>query len=249
MKKLYINCISGVSGDMMLGAFLDLCVPLTYLKERLSLLHLDEFTLKAERISVSGREAVNADVVLKNPGDLTKNPYGGRYRNYRDVKALIGGSGLNDREKNLSLKIFGIKAEAEARVHGVDIDEVQFHEAGAVDSVVDIVGAAVCFGYVNADKVISRHVPTGYGTVKCACGTLPVPAPAVRQILDDTGIPSYTSDVKKELLTPTGASIIAAVTDEFACRDIENGVIERGRGAGKRDTGLPPLELILYEEE
>lgn len=249
MKKLYINCISGVSGDMMLGAFLDLCVPLTYLRERLSLLHLDEYTLTAERISVSGREAVSADVVLRNPVDVQRNPYGGRYRNYRDIKALIGCSGLNDREKNLSLKIFGIKAEAEARVHGVDIDEVQFHEAGAVDSVVDIVGAAVCFGYVNADKVISRHVPTGYGTVKCACGTLPVPAPAVRQILDDTGIPFYTSDVKAELLTPTGASIVAAVADEFECREVEDGIIERGRGAGKRDTGLPPLELILYEEE
>lgn len=233
----------------MLGAFLDLCVPLTYLRERLSLLHLDEYTLTAERISVSGREAVSADVVLRNPVDVQRNPYGGRYRNYRDIKALIGCSGLNDREKNLSLKIFGIKAEAEARVHGVDIDEVQFHEAGAVDSVVDIVGAAVCFGYVNADKVISRHVPTGYGTVKCACGTLPVPAPAVRQILDDTGIPFYTSDVKAELLTPTGASIVAAVADEFECREVEDGIIERGRGAGKRDTGLPPLELILYEEE
>lgn len=233
----------------MLGAFLDLCVPLTYLKERLSLLHLDEFTLTAERISVSGREAVSADVVLRNPADIGRDPYGGRYRNYRDIKALIGGSGLNDREKDLSLKIFGIKAEAESKVHGVDVDDVQFHEAGAVDSIVDIVGASVCFGYVNADRVVSRHVPTGYGTVKCACGTLPVPAPAVRQILDDTGIPFYTSDVKAELLTPTGASIVAAVADEFECREVEDGIIERGRGAGKRDTGLPPLELILYEEE
>ena len=128
------------------------------------------------------------------------------------------------------------------------IDKVQFHEAGAVDSIVDIVGTAICCDYMDADEVASKHVPTGYGEVKCACGTLPVPAPAVKQILEDAEIPHYRSEIPQEVLTPTGASILAGIADSFGWDDIQGNVLKRGYGCGKRDTGLPPLELILCEE-
>ena len=117
----------------------------------------------------------------------------------------------------------------------------------------DIVGAAICIDYIGADNVVSTHVPTGFGTVQCACGTLPVPAPATAAVLRNTGLPHYRSDIEQELLTPTGASVLAGVVDRFleeddfeeAWKDAEPGAI--GRGTGKRDTGLPPLTVKLVD--
>lgn len=249
MKKLYINCNSGVSGDMMLGAFLSLGVPEHYLKEKLARLGLSEFELEISQKETYGKVATDVDVILTEPENHHINPYSGNYRTYGDILELLNKSSLTVNEKVLSRQIFNIKARAEAKVHGVAVKEVKFHEAGAVDSIVDIVGAAVCCEYMNADVVVSKEVPTGYGKVECACGILPVPAPAVKQILTDTRMPHYRSDIPKEVLTPTGASIVAGITDVFGWENIEETVISRGFGTGKRDTGLPPLELILCEEK
>ncbi len=248
MKKLYINCQSGVSGDMMLGAFLNLGVPEEYLRDRLSRLKLDEFELAVREKETGGYRATDVDVILKHPEDLAKAPYSGSFRTYGQIKELINGSTLSNNAKVLSRRIFDIKARAEAKVHQVPVDEVQFHEAGAVDSIVDIVGTAICCDYLRADQVVAKEVPTGYGKVKCACGELNVPAPAVRQILGDEDIPHYRSDIAQEVLTPTGASILAGVADAFGWEQItEEKIISRGYGTGKRDTGLSPLELILTE--
>lgn len=248
MKRLYINCSSGVSGDMMLGAFINMGVPAEHLKEKLSRLRLDEFELSIREKMIGETSVTDVDVILKDETDLLKDPYSGLYRNYRQIVDMINGSTLSNNVKVLSRRIFDIKARAEAKVHQVPVDKVQFHEAGAVDSIVDIVGTAICCDYLKADEVAAKHVPTGYGKVKCACGTLPVPAPAVKQILEDAEIPHYRSDIPQEVLTPTGASIIAAVTDTFGWEDIRGDVLKRGYGSGKRETGLPPLELILCEE-
>ena len=248
MKRLYIDCTSGVSGDMMLGAFLNLGVPQIYLKKKLDSLHLKEFSLKVEEKEIKGEPVTDVDVILKDESSYTKHPYSGQYRNYAEIKKLIKDSNLSEKEKKLSLHIFQIKAEAESKVHEVPLDEVQFHEAGAVDSVVDIVGTSICCAYVGADEVVSKHVPTGYGYVKCACGILTVPAPAVKQILKDTGIPFYRSDIPQEVLTPTGASIIAGISDGFGWETMKGQVLSTGMGAGKRYTGLPPLKLTLCEE-
>ena len=247
MRKLYIDCRSGISGDMMLGAFLNLGVPAVYLKQKLAGLHLREFQLQVKERQIGKTKATDVDVILSDPGNYTKDPYSGKYRNYDEIKEMLKSSDLTSQEKCLSRHIFDIKARAEAKVHHIPMGKVQFHEAGAVDSIVDIVGTAVCCRYMKTDLVISRHVPTGFGHVKCACGILPVPAPAVQQILEDTGIPYYRSDISQEVLTPTGASIIAGITDRFGWENIEGNIIRRGFGAGKRDTGLPPLELILCE--
>ena len=247
MKVLYIDCQSGASGDMMLGAFLNLGVPKEHLEEQLNKLNLEEYSLQVNEKNVNGEVATDVDVLLNNPEDLMTNPYSGEYRNYRDIKDLINGSQLSSNIKALAHRIFDIKAKAESKVHEVPLDEVKFHEAGAVDSVVDIVGAAICSDYINADRIVSRNVPTGYGHVECACGTLTVPVPAVKQILKDTRIPYYRSEIKHEILTPTGASIIAGIADDFSDNIPSGRVVKVGYGTGKRKTGLSPLRLALCE--
>jgi len=253
MKTLYIDCLSGASGDMMLGAMLSLGVPLRSLEEGLASLGLNEFELSVRETEYNGSAATDVDVVLHNKEHAWIHPYSGKYRNYGEIKEMIGRSGITDRAKNLSRRIFDIKAAAESEAHGVPVDEVQFHEVGAVDSIVDVVGTAICLDQIGADTVVSRHVPTGYGTVECACGTLPVPAPAVAAIIRNTGLPHYRSDIRQELLTPTGAAIISGITDTFLDdtsfeKALENaGSCRSGRGTGKRDTGLPPMRLIVTE--
>lgn len=249
MKKLYINCESGVSGDMMLGAFIDMGVPAVHVEKQLGRLRLHEFRLEVNNKTVNDKFATDVNVVLNSPEQLNTNPYSGDYRNYGQILDLINSSTLSKNIKVLSRRIFEIKAKAEAKVHRVPLEEVKFHEAGAIDSIVDIVGAAICCEYTKADVVISQKVPTGYGEVKCACGILPVPVPAVNQILKDTQIPHYRSDIPQEVLTPTGASIIAGISDEFGWEEVKGTILQRGYGTGKRDTGLPPLELILCEEK
>lgn len=232
----------------MLGAFINMGVPADHVRERLGRLRLDEFELSVGEKTMGDQSVTDVDVVLKDEESLQRAPYSGNYRNYRQIVDLINGSTLSNNVKVLSRRIFDIKAGAEAKVHQVPVEKVQFHEAGAVDSIVDIVGTAICYDYLEADEVVSKRVPTGYGEVKCACGILPVPAPAVKQILEDTEIPYYRSDIPQEVLTPTGASIIAGVTDRFGWDDIKGNIVKRGFGCGKRNTGLPPLELILCEE-
>lgn len=166
----------------------------------------------------------------------------------------VGGGSSIDLAKAVARRIFDIKAEAESEAHGVPVDEVQFHEVGAVDSIVDIVGAAICSDHLGVDKVCATSVPTGYGTITCAVGELPVPAPATQAIIKNTGLPNYRSDIEQELLTPTGAAILAGIVDEFIDETViddmysgskEGEDILTGRGTGKRDTGLSPLCLLL----
>lgn len=247
MKTLYIDCSSGASGDMMLGAFVDLGVPEDVLKRELSKLGLNEFYLEVRKKEQSGVQATDVDVILHEKENAWIHPYSGPYRNYREIKAIIHSSSLSQNVKELSGRIFDIKARAEAEAHKVPVDQVRFHEAGAVDSIVDIVGTAICYDYLGIESVVACSVPTGCGTVRCACGLLPVPAPAVKAILEQTGIPSYSSDVRQELLTPTGASILAGLVDRFEPEWDLPEHSRMGLGAGKRDTGLPPLSLALTE--
>ena len=247
MNTLYIDCSSGGSGDMFLGAFLDLGVPEHILTEGLASLGLNEFSLDIRKTEKNGYPVTSVDVILHNKEHAWIHPYSGVFRNYGQIKEMIGRSSIASDAKELSRKIFDIKASAESIVHQVPMDNVQFHEVGAVDSIVDIIGASICFDYLKVDRTISTYVPTGYGTVLCACGELPVPAPATKEILITQSIPYYRGDVEQELLTPTGASILAGIVDEYYnVIDIPEGG-RQGRGIGKRDTGLPPLCLTLTE--
>ncbi|MBQ6401606.1 MAG: LarC family nickel insertion protein [Firmicutes bacterium] len=250
MNTLYINCGSGASGDMMLAAFIDLGMPVGVLTDELAGLGLNEFDLHAQKRVISkDLTASDVEVILHDPEAAWVHPYSGKYRNYEEIKSIIDHSKITSTAKDLSRRIFDVKATAEASVHGVSADQVQFHEAGAVDSIVDIVGTAICLDYFHVERVISTPVPTGFGTVLCACGELPVPPPAVKAILDTYKLPHYRSDVEQELLTPTGASILAAMVDEFADPLEVPGGCRTGYGVGKRHTGLPPLALSLDNAE
>ena len=169
----------------------------------------------------------------------------GAHRNLRDIEAIINGSSLNDDIKKTAIAIFTKLASAEARVHGADLYEVHFHEVGAVDAIVDITGAAICYHYFNVDAVWSSPVELGGGFVRCAHGLIPVPAPATVEIL--TGIPTKRGAVMKETTTPTGAAILASITDKFISAPSFT-VEKTAYGIGRRDTEIPNVLRVHLAE-
>lgn len=244
MRVLYFDCFSGISGDMTVAALLDLGVPSDYLITNLEKLQIrDEYDIKITKTIKNGIEATDFDVILLNHHHQEEH----HGRNLFDIEGLIDNSSLNENIKNLSKGIFRLLAEAEARVHGRGIYEVHFHEVGAVDSIIDIVGTAICIDYINPDKIISSHINTGRGFVKCHHGTIPVPAPATLNILKD--VPIYSDDRNFELTTPTGAAIIKSLSSEFK-NSFNLKVKNVGYGCGKRDTEIPNvLRVILSEDD
>ena len=204
IKILYFDCISGISGDMTLGALIDLGVEFDIVEDGLKGLALDGYKLTLTREKRSGIEGTRFNVEVAE--DCPE-------RSYADIRALISGSSLADEVKELSLEIFGIIAEAEAKVHGVPTEEVRFHEIGALDSIVDIVGSAIAIKSLSIDSVRSSHIPLGTGFVDTAHGVMPVPAPATAEILK--GVELVPCQVKAELTTPTGAAIIKALSKGY----------------------------------
>ncbi|MFL0249822.1 nickel pincer cofactor biosynthesis protein LarC [Clostridium neuense] len=253
MKILYYDCFCGISGDMNLAALIDLGVPKKYLTEELSKLNLNsEYEIRIERSMKLGITGTRVDVTLKNnmhghSHEEHIHSHEHHHRNLKDVEDIINSSNLSDEVKKLSLDIFMKVAEAEAKVHGKMIDEVHFHEVGAIDSIVDIVGAAICIDYLKVDKIIASPVQVGGGFVKCAHGIMPVPAPATAEILKN--IPMNTGIVQFETTTPTGAAILAANAEEFT-KNIDFEVKKIGYGIGHRDLEIPNvLRVYLGEKE
>ncbi|WP_055669348.1 nickel pincer cofactor biosynthesis protein LarC [Desnuesiella massiliensis] len=214
MRILYYDCFSGISGDMNIGALLDLGVDQKYFVEELNKLGLeDEFDITVEKNNKKGISGTKFNVILKQQRHHQHEEDHHHHRNLRDIEDIINKSSLKDSVKKLSLEIFYQVAKAEAKVHGEDIYKIHFHEVGAIDSIVDIVGAAIGFDYLKIDKVICSPVEVGYGFVKCAHGILPVPAPATAEILKD--IPILAKNVPFEATTPTGAAIIKTLCSNF----------------------------------
>ena len=244
MKILYYECFSGISGDMNLGAMVDLGVDADYLIDQLSKLNLQEYDIKIYRDSKMGIGGTRVEVIIKD--EEHEDAHNHHHRNFEDIKEIITKSALNDKVKNLSLDIFLKVAGAEGKVHGKSISEVHFHEVGAVDSIVDIVGAAICFDYLKVDKVLCSTIEVGSGFVKCAHGVLPVPAPATVEILK--GAPTKSERVPFEATTPTGAAILAAFVDEYT--DNKSFVTNKvGYGVGKKDGNIPNLLRVFLGEE
>lgn len=247
MRILYYDCFAGISGDMNLGAMIDLGVDKDFLIKELSKLNIvREFEVKVGRQSRKGIEGTKVDVVLKQVEEDHHHHHGHahrhEHRNIGSIESIINSSGLNENVKKMSLKMFAKVAEAEAKVHGKPVNEVHFHEVGAVDSIVDIVGAAICLDYLKVDKVMASSVELGGGFVKCAHGTIPVPAPATVEILK--GVPVKAGIVPFETTTPTGAAILASSVDEFS--DLKEFIIEKiGYGVGGRYTEIPNV-LRVY---
>jgi len=225
MKILYYDCFAGISGDMNLGALIDLGVDAGYLKQELSKLNIEGFHLEIKQDHRRGITGTKADVIIENPDNE-------KHRHLRHVEEIVNNSTLSDIVKANALKIFRLIAEAEAKVHNIDIQKVHFHEVGALDSIADIVGAAICLDYLKVDKVMASPIQLGGGTVKCAHGVMPVPAPATALIVE--GLPVKTGLVNHEATTPTGAAILAAMVDEFTTQ-IDLPIVRTAYGIGNRD--------------
>jgi uncharacterized protein (TIGR00299 family) protein len=240
MKILYYDCFAGISGDMNLGALIDLGVDAGYLSAELEKLRIDGFRLSVKKDHRKGIYGTKADVIIQNP----KNE---KHRHWQHIEEIIRSSTLRENVKRLSVRIFDRVAEAEAKVHNRPKEKVHFHEVGALDSIADIVGAAICLDFLNVDKVISSPIQLGSGTVKCAHGIMPVPAPATAEIVKN--IPVKVGLVGYEATTPTGAAILAATVDEFA-DTCHFRIVRTGCGLGTIDKEIPNiLRVFLCEDD
>ena len=235
MRIAYLDCFSGISGDMTLGAFLDAGLTLDALQDHLALVDLGGYRLATEPVSQSGIVGTRLTVAVDQPLDHD-------HRHWSDIRALLEGSRLPPAMRATALRIFTTLAEAEAAVHGLPADEVHFHEVGAVDSIVDIVGAAIALEVLGIERLYCAPLPLGHGFVHCRHGLLPLPAPATLEIIARTGAPTRAVDIDKELVTPTGAAI-AATLATFAQPPLRLTAVGYGYGT----TTLPwPNALRLW---
>ncbi|QDR82280.1 nickel pincer cofactor biosynthesis protein LarC [Sporomusa termitida] len=240
MTIAYLDCFSGISGNMMVGALLDAGMPLEYLEAELKKLALSSYKLIDKEVSKNGIRAryFNVDV----------NKWFQPARNFNDIRLIIEDSLLSDQVKKHSLAIFSRLAAAEAKVHGVAVDKIHFHEVGAIDSIVDIVGTAIGLEYLGIVEIYASALHVGSGYVKCSHGLMPVPAPATAELL--TGIPFYAEGIKKELVTPTGAAIVAALAKGFGSPPAHFITRKVCYGSGSRDIDIPNvLRLYLGDKE
>ena len=239
MKTAYFDTIGGVSGDMTLGAFVSAGIAVNDLIQELSGLQLSGFELQARHIERNGIVAVKVDVVI------SEQPH--YHRHLKDIEELIDRGTLNGAVKERAKKIFRTVAAAEATVHNTDIEKVHFHEVGAIDSLIDIVGAAICIEKLGIQRIYSSPVKTGNGGfVNSQHGKLPIPTPATMEILK--GYPTVLTGIPYELATPTGAAIIRTLSDGMLAS--ENMTVERiGYGAGGREISEVPnlLRLLIGE--
>jgi uncharacterized protein (TIGR00299 family) protein len=235
MKILYYDCFSGISGDMNLGAMIDLGVDKTLLINELSKLSLKGWNLITEADQRHGIGGTKVTVI--------QTIHDHKHRQLSDIEKIINDSGLDDKTKALSKEIFMKVATAEAAVHGVEVKKVHFHEVGAIDSIIDIVGAAVCFNSLKVDKVYVSPVELGGGFARCEHGTLPVPAPATAEIMK--GLPVTKGGVDFEATTPTGAAIVASLGTNFGERHVFK--IEKiAYGIGQKDHPEVPNLLRVF---
>lgn len=292
-RMLYLECASGISGDMAVAALLDLGANEERLRKALASLPVDGFEVRISRVKKAGLDACDFDVVLdaaheNHDHDMAylhgsddevarmlgesagyehayehahdhghHHEHGAHgyhhhhhhheHRGMAEIEAIIRAADITDHAKEVSLRIFGIIARAEAKAHGVSADQVHFHEVGAVDSIVDVVAFAVCFDDLGLNDVVVERLCEGRGTVRCQHGVLPVPVPAVANVVAEAGIPLSIMEAQGEFVTPTGAAIAAAVRTRNALP--ERFTVERmGLGAGKREYAVPSLLRAMIIE-
>jgi uncharacterized protein (TIGR00299 family) protein len=226
---------------MCLGALIDAGVPLAYLQEQLAGLGLPEaFDLQVAPTQRQGQRALKVTVQLGSGPEAAGHHHGAPHRHLPDIQRLITAANLPDRARAWSLSVFQGLAAAEAAVHGIAVEQVHFHEVGATDAIVDIVGTCLGLDYLNIDQIYCSALPTGEGRVKAAHGWLPLPAPAVLKLMEQRAMPLYSNGCQGELVTPTGAAIVAALAQGFGPPPAM--VLQRvGLGAGGKDLPLPNI--------
>ncbi len=229
MRAAYFNCFSGISGDMVLAALVDLGWPVKELERELNKLDLLNYQIEAEKVAKQGIMSTQIKIRIKE---------GKKERTLKDILSILDKSKLEENIKERSQAIFIRLASVEAKIHGKSVQQVHFHELGGLDTIIDVVGAVAGMKYLGIEKVYSSSLPLGKGFVKCSHGTLPVPAPATLELLK--GVPVYGSNIEAELVTPTGAAIISTLAENFGQMPpmkIDN----IGYGAGQRDLPIPNL--------
>ena len=238
MKIAYFDPFSGASGDMILGALVDAGVSSRVLRQELRRLRIDGFSISARRVERGGLGAIKVTVRAKS-GD-----HG--HRHLADILDVLAKADLPEGDRAKASAVFQRLAEAEARVHGCGVEEIHFHEVGAVDAIVDIVGAVVGLRLLGVERVECGPIRTGTGFVECAHGRLPLPAPATAALLE--GVPSIGTDVEGELTTPTGAALLTTLADAFGPRPPMS-VAAVGYGAGDARRENPPNLLRVFVGE
>ncbi len=237
MKAVYFDCFAGIAGDMIVGAMLDAGLPFELLEAELKKLNIDGWKISANQVNKHGITATKFNVHIEN------NHH--HHRNLHDIVRIIDKSTLDNAVKQTALKIFKRLAVAEAKVHGTTVEEIHFHEVGAVDAIIDIVGASIGIQRLGVERVIASPITTGTGFVNCAHGKIPVPAPAAVELLH--GVPYRHGDIPYEMATPTGAAILTTICSEFG--SMPEMITERvGYGAGDRELPIPNLLRIHIGE-
>ncbi|MFC5713137.1 nickel pincer cofactor biosynthesis protein LarC [Thalassorhabdus alkalitolerans] len=256
MKTLYLDCVSGISGDMTLSALIDAGASLQYVKQELKKLPIGEFDLTIKRVNKCGISSSLLDISLSQELEHHdhhhahdhKDHHAHSHRHASHILKMIQESSLSERVKEQSTKVFEAIAAAEGKIHGIPPEKVHFHEVGAMDSIIDIIGVCVALEDLEIETIYSSPVPTGTGLIKIDHGIYPVPAPATAELLK--GIPISPLEAKGELTTPTGAGFIHALVSEV--RSLPPYVISSiGYGAGKKDFDSHPniLRAIMLESQ
>lgn len=273
MKTLYLDCFSGISGNMFVGMLLDSGVPFDAFSDAMKSLGLSGYHLFRESVTKCGIEATYYNVLLEEEEhhhhhhdhgevehvhhdhdhhhdhhhhhhehlhglvDTVGHHHVHHHRGLGEIKDIIMASPLSEKVKTTSLAVFQALGEAEAHVHGVPIETVHFHEVGAIDCILDIVGTVWALEYAGIEKVLASPIHTGTGFVQCAHGVMPVPAPATAQLL--SGIPCYDTDVQGELVTPTGAALVKTLASYVGPRPADFVHHSTAYGAGTKDLKVP----------
>ena len=238
-RVIYFDCFSGISGDMILGALVGIGVDLKKIQKGLRTLNLKGCKLNSRQVKRNGFIGTKVNVVLNHTSQKSHHA-----RSFNDIKSLIEKSDLPKIVKFNSIAIFRRIGKVEAKVHGTTINRIHFHEVGAIDSIIDIVGGSLAMNFLDADLIVSSPINTGEGIVKCDHGILPVPAPATLELLK--GIPCYSSGVEKELTTPTGAAFIGHFAEKFGSLPNMD-MLSTGYGAGTHEIKKIPnlLRVVL----
>jgi len=237
MTIMYCDCYSGISGDMLLSAMLDAGLPLTYLEDHIVALNLKAYRgVLVQDVQKGALRALSLQWLIDEEQ---------QHRHLGDIEEIIQSSSLPAGVKAVSLNIFQRLAQAEAQVHGTDIQHVHFHEVGALDSILDIVGAAIGLHYFGVKQLYSSALPLGSGTVQSQHGLLPLPAPAVLVLLQQAGATLHPSSAQEELVTPTGAAILSSLA---VFKQPSMTLRRLGIGAGKRDLPWPNVLRLLIGE-
>ena len=238
MKIAYFDCFAGISGDMVLGALVDAGLGLDSLQEELRKLQLEGFHLEAKKVQKSSLTGTKVEVIIDQPQHV--------HRHLAHIMDIIKGSGLSAKAKKDCEAIFTRLAEAEAKVHGTSVEHVHFHEVGALDSIVDIVGSVIGLHQLQVEKIYSSPLHVGSGFVMAEHGKLPVPAPGTAELIKE--VPTYSTEVQGELTTPTGAAIITTLAGQFGVMPLMR-IQKIGYGAGTKEfPSLPNLLRLMIGE-